>query len=315
MDRFQAVFRPRCVLAINHFGKLNLHPSTQQMPTQTERRMLADALHQAFLVNVIAEAERDMYDEGFDSELEDEDDDTSSDSCSSTDSSSEDEVPPSTGEAILNTVAELYSQRYLATQGPINKSDATLHLILYGWKLSRPDIFRSYLRITPTCFDALVLAIQDDEVFQNNSNNTQMPVEEQVAIALYRFGHYGNAASTMKVALWAGVGFGTVPLVTGRVMKAICSDRFRRSAVRWANDEAKEIAKAWVETNSCPAWRDGWCMVDGTLVSLFMRPAFYGNNWFDRKSNYLLNVQVRVTTTACSSTCPHVLLMIDYLNS
>jgi len=34
----------------------------------------------------------------------------------------------------------------------------------------------------------------------------QMPVEEQVAIALYRFGHYGNSASTMKIALHFGVG-------------------------------------------------------------------------------------------------------------
>lgn len=259
--------------------------------------MLADALHQAFLVNIIAEAEIHMGDEGFDSELEDDSEDpdtdeTSSDSCSSTDSSSEDEVLPSTSESILDTVAELYSQRYLNARDPITKSNTTLHILLTDWKLNHPDIFRSYLHINPPCFDALVLAIQDEDVFHNNSNNAQMPVEQQVAIALYRFGHFGNAASTMKVALWAGVGFGTVPLVTGRVMKAICSDRFRRSAVRWSSAEAKEVAKGWVEENSCPAWRDGWCMVDGTLVPLFMRPAFYGNNWFDRKSNYSLNVQV-----------------------
>jgi hypothetical protein len=41
-----------------------------------------------------------------------------------------------------------------------------------------------------------------------------MPVEQQLAIALYHYGHYGNAANMMKVALWAGVGFGTVPLVS-----------------------------------------------------------------------------------------------------
>ena len=41
-----------------------------------------------------------------------------------------------------------------------------------------------------------------------------MLVAEQVAITLYCFGHHGNAASQMKVALWAGVGYGTVSLVT-----------------------------------------------------------------------------------------------------
>ena len=122
-----------------------------------------------------------------------------------------------------------------------------------------------------------------------------MPVEQQLAIALYRFGHYGNAASTMKVALWAGVGFGTVPLVTKRVIKALNSERFRFSSVRWPSDAEKATAKAWIEEASCPAWRDGWLMVDGTLISLFMRPGFFGNTWFDRKSNYSMNVQVSKT--------------------
>lgn len=135
-------------------------------------------------------------------------------------------------------------------------------------------------------------AIKDDEIFHNNSNNAQIPVEQQLAIALYRFGHYGNAASTMKVALWAGVGFGTVPLVTKCVLKALNSERFCCSSVRWANSAAKATVKAWTEEASCPAWRDGWPMVDGTLVPLFMWPAFFGNTWFDRKSNYSMNIQV-----------------------
>jgi hypothetical protein len=79
-------------------------------------------------------------------------------------------------------------------------------------------------------------------------------------------------------------------------MKAICSDCFRHSALYWPTLDEKEEAKRWVEENSCPAWRDGWLMVDGTLVPLYARPAFYGNTWYDRKSNYSLNVQVSVVT-------------------
>ena len=48
-----------------------------------------------------------------------------------------------------------------------------------------------------------------------------MPVDEQLAIALFCFGHYGNAVSTLKVALWAGAGFGTVSLVTKQVVKGV----------------------------------------------------------------------------------------------
>ena|ERR1700675_279188 len=172
------------------------------------------------------------------------------------------------------------------------KHSTLLHLLLTDYKSNRPEIFRSYCRIDPNCFDDLVNILRDDEVFHNSSNNTQMPVGEQVAIALYRFGHFGNAASTMKVALQFGVGFGTVSLVTNRVIKACCSEHFRRSALQWSSPEAKARAKAWVEENSCPGWRDGWLMVDGTLVPLSQRPGFSGNTWFDRKSNYSMNVQV-----------------------
>jgi hypothetical protein len=199
---------------------------------------------------------------------------------------------PTPAECYVDAMAELYSEWYLNEHWKIDKSPVLLRLLLDNYKYSHPEIFHSYLQINPDCFDNLVTTIQDDEVFHNNSNNSQMPVEEQVAIALYRFGHYGNAASSMKVALQFGVGYGTVLLVTTHVMKASCSEHFHASSVQWANPQAKEAAKEWVEAASCPAWHNGWLMVDGTLVPLFQRPGFFGNTWFDQKSNYSLNVQV-----------------------
>ena len=81
-------------------------------------------------------------------------------------------------------------------------------------------------------------------------------------------------------------------MVTKHVIKALNSEHFHRSSVRWSSNEAKATAKVWTEEALCPAWRDGWLMVDGTLVPLFMHPGFFGNTWFDRKSNYSMNVQV-----------------------
>ncbi|CAA7264516.1 unnamed protein product [Cyclocybe aegerita] len=279
------------------------------MPTCTDRQEAADALHQAFLVNFLAELEawklRDELTYGdlsgdLDSDRSDIDMDSSSSSSlfseSSTSSSSEEEG--TAARDYVDQMANLYSERYLQERRPITKTQENLRLLLDDHKINHPEIFRSYLRITPACFDDLVSAIEDDEVFSNNSQNDQMPVAEQVAIALYRFGHYGNAASCMKVALHFGVGYGTVQLVTTRVMKACCSECFRAASVQWASPQAKEAAKQWVEKASCPAWRDGWLMVDGTLVPLFCRPAFFGNVWFDRKSNYSMNVQL-VSTPDC----------------
>jgi hypothetical protein len=63
-------------------------------------------------------------------------------------------------------------------------------------------------------------------------------------------------------------------------------------AVHWPTDEDKERAKEWVESVSCAEWRDGFCMVDGTLVPLSQKLGHHGEAYFDRKSNYSSNVQV-----------------------
>ncbi|EEB95596.1 hypothetical protein MPER_05407, partial [Moniliophthora perniciosa FA553] len=154
-----------------------------------------------------------------------------------------------------------------------------------------PDSFREDLRVSPTTFDRLVDILQDDMVFRNDSSNEQLPVEQQVAVALYRFGHYGNAASLKKVAEWAGLGKGTVTKCTRRVMSAILQPSFKDRYVRMPTDEEKEEAKRWVAQASCEAWRDGWCLVDGTLIKLFARPHWYGESYYDRKCNYSLNSQ------------------------
>jgi hypothetical protein len=66
-----------------------------------------------------------------------------------------------------------------------------------------------------------------------------------------------------------------------------------QEAVRMPTPSEKERAKAWVEAHSCKGWRNGWCLVDGTLVLLFDRPYWFGESYFDCKCNYSLNIQVR----------------------
>ncbi|KAJ7443147.1 hypothetical protein FB451DRAFT_1190265 [Mycena latifolia] len=251
----------------------SIYVSIPSMPTRTPRQQAADALYQAFLVDLIANVEAEAWDDGDESDDSESSSSSSSSSWSSSSSSSSgSDDEPTPAERYVESMGDLYSQRYLADRRDIPKTDDLLTLLLTDYKTDFPDIFRSYLRIDPACFDDLLAAIKDDDVFQNNSNNPQMPVAQQLVIALYRFGHYGNAASTMKVALQFGVGFGTIHLVTTRVIKATCSERFRAASVQWASREAKETAKQWVGEVSCPAWRNGWLMVDGTLVPLFRRP-------------------------------------------
>ncbi|KAJ6560011.1 hypothetical protein B0H19DRAFT_859703, partial [Mycena capillaripes] len=157
-------------------------------------------------------------------------------------------------------------------------------------KNSDPKRFRRNLRVLPETFDALVLRIENHSVFTNNSHRQQIPVYIQLAIALYRFGHDGNAASVESIAQWAGVSAGLVVKCTRRVIIAFLS--IHDSVIRWPTEEEKEEAKGWVEAASCEEWRGGFCMVDGTLVPLFEKPGHHGEVLnFDRKSNYSLNVQ------------------------
>lgn len=119
-----------------------------------------------------------------------------------------------------------------------------------------------------------------------------MPVEEQLAITLFRFGRDGNGSGLQDVANWAGVAKGTVSLVTRRVMVAILRPEFMENAVKFPTDEEKREAQRWVQEHSCHSWKGGWCFVDGSLIPLATRPEWFGESYWDRKDRYSLNVQV-----------------------
>lgn len=160
------------------------------------------------------------------------------------------------------------------------------------YKYENTDLFRSYLRITPSGFDNLVSVLESHPVFQNKSNNLQIPVNHQIAVLLYRLGHYGNSASLTKVGHWAGLGHRTIDLITRRVLTAICASKFHSQTLRPPSEEEKEASRSFAEAKSCPEWRGGWCGVDGTCVPLHERPMLYGSSYFDCKCNYSTNVQV-----------------------
>lgn len=254
------------------------------MPRTTERQDITeDVIHLITLFKFC-----DMKAE-LDTLLESSDEESSG--CES--SSDDDELIKSNpSNALLTYLQLIHSQWYLHERVRIPKSSSQLSLLLYVYRNDRPELFRSAFRLNPSTFDALASAISPFPIFNNQSTNDQLPLDWQLGIALFRLGHHGNAASVSKIALYLGVGFGTVDLCTRRVIHAVCSDEFRQAAIQWPSEVQKEQSKAWVEEHSCPAWRNGWLMVDGSLVPLFSRPGFYGNNWFDRKSNYSLNVQV-----------------------
>ena len=142
----------------------------------------------------------------------------------------------------------------------------------------------------PDIFDGIANKIHDHRVFHNNSNTPQAPVEIQLAIFLFRAGHYSNAASPEAIGLWAGISPGTVSNCTNRVMMALLS--LHDECVHLLTAEEKESAKAWVAEQVCPKWSDRCLMVDRTKFLLFQWPGLHGDVWFDKNRNYSLDCQV-----------------------
>jgi hypothetical protein len=136
-----------------------------------------------------------------------------------------------------------------------------------------------------------VKKIKSHLVFISDGPQDQMPIDEQLAIALYQFGHFGNAASVEQIGQWAGVSAGMVVNATQRIITAFLA--LHDDVIRWPSAREKAEAKEWVEAATCVAWRDGWVFVDVTLDPLADKPGYHGEAYFDRKSNYSLNVQVR----------------------
>jgi hypothetical protein len=94
------------------------------------------------------------------------------------------------------------------------------------------------------------------------------------------------------IAQWAGCSDSFVTKCCRRVMLAIAS--LHNCAIHWPAPAEKAAVSDWVEAHSCPAWRPGFCMVDGTLIPLYCKPAHFGAQFFDRKCNYSLGLHVCV---------------------
>lgn len=214
------------------------------------------------------------------------------------DESDDETTAPKIRTWIQQEIQSMYEQRYEEPRTRLPKpAESYLFHVLTRLK-THPEYFRLELRISPYTFDKLVAEISQDPVFSNNSETApQTPVEEQLAVALYRFGHDGNASGLQSTANWAGVGKGTVHLFTRRILTAILRPGFMQKEVRFPTDEEKEEAKKWVAKHSCKAWRNGWCFVDGTLIPLARRPYWFGESYFDRKCRYSLNFQVSFLMT------------------
>lgn len=195
----------------------------------------------------------------------------------------------------------IQDSRVLDSRPKVSKTSQLYRLD--DWRQHSPELFRKRLRVQPLVFDKLLHRIKDHSIFHNNSHCPQFPVHIQLAVFLFRLGHYGNSVAPEVTAEWAGVSIGSVVNFTNRCLIAVLSlhDEF----VQFPDDVEKEKAKAYTATHTCPEWRNGWVLVDGTKFKLFQKPGMHGEAFFDKNRAYSLDCQV------CNKTFTSLDLIID----
>src|SRR5260221_4438433 len=70
-----------------------------------------------------------------------------------------------------------------------------LGLVLICYKEDDAPCFHQNLHVSPHTFNVLMSLIQDSPCFWNDSQNEQIPVPSQLAIALFQFSHFGSAGA------------------------------------------------------------------------------------------------------------------------
>jgi hypothetical protein len=199
-------------------------------------------------------------------------------------------------QADIEMFQKLRNTRYFNPRTKIPKS-GSLHLAWeYAKNPAHHELFTQMLRVSPGVFSVIVELIKDHNVFRNNSNVPQTPVDYQLAVTLYRMGRFGNAASLADIASEAGCSEGSVELWTDRCLAAI--ESLHNTFVRPLTPEEKEAEKVWMDENMGfkGLWREGWLMYDGTIIVLYARPGMEGDAYYTRKSNYGLNLQVKISS-------------------
>ena len=101
---------------------------------------------------------------------------------------------------VWDSIQQTYAEHYEEPREPIPRGPGTLKDVFKVYKERCPDYFRQELRISPHTFDCLIECLGNNPIFTNNSNNNQIPIDRQVAITLYRFGHHGNGVGLDKIA-------------------------------------------------------------------------------------------------------------------
>jgi hypothetical protein len=166
-----------------------------------------------------------------------------------------------------------------------------IHLLEH-FAVFRPHLFQRKLHMDPPIFDHIINQIRKHEIFDSHGKNLQLLVSVQLVIFLNHTGHYGNTISPEDVAQWGGVSVGSVINCMHCVMVALLGQHNKFLQMPGVSEDA-ELVCMFVEGRTYPGWWNGIFAADGSAIPLFQKPGYFGKIFYDRKSTYLMNCQIR----------------------
>ena len=98
---------------------------------------------------------------------------------------------------------------------------------------------------------------------------------------------------TQDIVQWAGISVGSIVNCMNWAMTVLLEQHDKFIFISSAGSLDVELARMFVEARSCTTWRGGFA-ANGSTINLFEKPSHYGEMFYDRKSQYLLNCQVCV---------------------
>ncbi|KAE8230518.1 hypothetical protein CF326_g4475 [Tilletia indica] len=205
----------------------------------------------------------------------------------------------------LQALEAVHNQRYLSARNTVARINITIgeRLLAYEREGDRQR-YRQLVRMEPAAFRNIVSRLSAHPTF-NPAHGRMAPIEDQVAIALFRFGHDGNGASVGNVAELCAYSEGSIVNFTRRTVKALCA--LETSVLCWASESEKEQSKAWVQDRcGVKEWRNGYASVDGVHIICAWGPGLdHGDSFMNRKRRFSFNVQL--------ITLVHTLRIIGYV--
>ena len=120
-----------------------------------------------------------------------------------------------------------------------------------------------------------------------NKKSHQRPISFQLLVYLYRIGLEGSSGGSGRVALFFGIGKGSVYNYVRRCVIAL--QEIHDEVVDWPDvNERMDMRKRL----SAYGFRHCVGIIDGTLILLNFRPESFHECYFSRKSVYALNMMI-----------------------